>query len=91
MRKAKVTICVGTACYVLGGAEILSQLEELKAAFGDKVEWDGAPCLGLCKCGKENKAPFATVNGKVVEKATMAALEASIQEALAGKENGHGE
>ena len=90
MQKAKVTICVGTACYVLGGAEILSQLDELKAAFGDKVEWDGAPCLGLCKCGKENKAPFATVNGQVVEKATIAALKASIQEALAGKENGQG-
>lgn len=90
MEKARVTICVGTACYVLGGAETIGRIEELKELFGDEVTWEGEPCMGLCKVGKENKAPFASVNGKVVEKASLEAIAAAIREVLPGKGDGEG-
>ena len=45
MEKVRVAICVGTACYVLGGAETIGRIEELRELFGDAVTWEGEPCM----------------------------------------------
>lgn len=88
MNQVKVTICVGTACYVLGGAELLGAIDELNHDFGERVLCEGSPCLGLCKLGRENKAPFAKVNGKVIEAVTIESLKNAVKAALSEAGNG---
>ena len=38
MDKVKVEICCGTACYLLGAANLMSIEDEIPAEFRDKVE-----------------------------------------------------
>lgn len=78
----KVTICVGTACYVLGGAELLGKIDEFKARYGEAVRWEGSPCLGLCGAGGERKAPLVLVGDRVLERASAESLAALIDEVL---------
>lgn len=88
MNQVKVTICVGTACYVLGGAELLGMVDELTARFGHNVMCEGSPCLGFCKLSRNSKAPFALVNEKLLEAATPESLLKAVEEALSGVQNG---
>jgi NADH:ubiquinone oxidoreductase subunit E len=62
----RIAVCVGTACYINGGAKILNALEgELGIAPGDTTR-DGlfslseAHCIGACSL-----APAVLVNGEV--------------------------
>lgn len=88
MNQVHVTICVGTACYVLGGAELLGAIDELNHSYGGRVSCEGSPCLGLCKLGRENRAPFAKVNGRLIEAVTVESLKKAVEEALSEDGNG---
>ncbi|HPO02437.1 NAD(P)H-dependent oxidoreductase subunit E [Treponema zuelzerae] len=78
--KIKVVICSGTACFVMGASEILLLEESLPEDLKDKVEIEGATCLGLCKDSKNGKAPFVTINGEVMTEATLPGVLQKIQE-----------
>lgn len=88
MNQVKITICVGTACYVLGGAELLGMMDQLTEKFGDRVMCEGSPCLGFCKLSRNNKAPFAVVNNKLLEETTPESLMKAVEEALSEEQNG---
>jgi NADH:ubiquinone oxidoreductase subunit E len=49
----KVTVCIGSACHVKGSRQIVEQLQSLIAQHncGDKVELNGAFCMGKCQTG----------------------------------------
>lgn len=49
----KVTICVGSSCYVKGSRQIVEQIQKLIAENcpGSDIELAGAFCLGKCKEG----------------------------------------
>ncbi len=78
--KIKVVICSGTACYVMGASDILLLEEELPAALRDRVEIEGATCLGFCKDPKSGKAPFVSIGGEVMAGATLPKVMARIRE-----------
>ena len=73
--KFQISVCMGTACYVKGAAEILEALEsELKIEDGgctaDGVfSLDATRCLGCC-----GLAPVMTVNDDVYGKVTAAEI-----------------
>ena len=64
--KYKISVCMGTACYVKGAGAVLDKLKEkLKVKVGQTTE-DGVFTLEECRClGCCGLAPVLTVNGKV--------------------------
>lgn len=80
--KIKVVICSGTACFVMGGSEILLLEESLPEELKEHVEIEGATCLGFCKDAKNGKAPFVTVNGELMAGATLPDVLQKIQECV---------
>ena len=66
MDKIKVEICCGTACYLLGAANLMSIEEEIPAEFRDKVEVEARTCLELCEKENLGGAPYVRFNGEEI-------------------------
>jgi NADH:ubiquinone oxidoreductase subunit E len=49
----KVTVCIGSSCHLKGSRQIVEQLQSLIAGAdcGDRVELNGAFCMGRCVTG----------------------------------------
>jgi NADH-quinone oxidoreductase subunit E len=64
--KHEMSVCMGTACYLKGGAELVKELETLLGVTGSEVTDDGefsiraVRCIGCC-----GLAPVMTVDGDV--------------------------
>lgn len=69
--KYKISICMGTACYVKGSGEIMAEFEkQLNIKMGETTQ-DGRFTLEACRClGACGLAPVLTVNGKVFGRLT---------------------
>lgn len=74
--KYKVSVCLGTACYVKGAGDILTKLKEkLNISDGECTE-DGNFSLESCRCiGACGLAPVMTVNEDVYGKITADDVE----------------
>ncbi len=87
--KYRVSVCLGTACYVKGAAEILDKLKErLMIEVGECTE-DGLFSLDSCRCiGACSLAPVMTVNDEVYGRLTVGDIDGIISkyEALESKE-----
>ncbi len=65
----KIQVCLGTACYLKGGADIIKELEKILGVGLNTVTPDGAfsveavRCLGCC-----GLAPVMVINGEVFGK-----------------------
>ena len=71
MSKIQVKICMGTTCFVMGGASLQELNDIIPKKYGDKVEIAASNCLGLCSINWEySKAPYVKVNEEVVANAT---------------------
>lgn len=79
--KYVIDVCMGTACYVKGGQNVLDKFGELlKIKQGQTTEdglfsLDGIRCLGACGI-----APAVSINGKVYPKVTLAQVSEIIKE-----------
>ena len=79
--KYVIGVCIGTACYVKGGANVLDKFSELlKIKVGQTSSdglftLDGLSCIGACGI-----APALTINGKVYPKVKVTDVEAIIKE-----------
>jgi len=82
MDKVRVELCMGTTCYVMGAAQLVDFAQNLPEEFRDRVEVTGVRCLGLC--GNENfsGAPFARVNGIVIDAATVERISDALRKVL---------
>lgn len=66
-----IAVCMGTACYLKGGGDIIAELESLLGVGLNTVTDDGefsveaVRCVGCC-----GLAPVLTVNGEVYGKVT---------------------
>lgn len=64
--KYKVSVCLGTACYVKGSGDIYNKLIELLHINGGECTPDGKFSLDACRCiGACGLAPVLTVNEDV--------------------------
>ena len=85
--KYKISVCLGTACFVKGSQKIMDRLvERLKIEAGQTTE-DGLFTIDQTRCvGACGLAPVFTVNGEVYGKATVQQLD-SVLDKLLEKEN----
>ena len=67
--KYRISVCMGTACYVKGAGEILDKLKtRLSIDVGECTE-DGKYSLDACRCiGACGLAPVVTINDEVFGK-----------------------
>ena len=62
----KISVCLGTACYVKGSGEVYSRLEEKLGIKNGECTPDGKFSLEACRCiGACGLAPVLTVNDEV--------------------------
>lgn len=71
-KKFKITICSGTTCYVLGGAQLMMLEDVMPAQFKDQVEIVGSACLQLCRQESGAQPPFVKINDFVMPEASIA-------------------
>ena len=79
--KYKISVCLGTACYVKGAQKIMDRLvERLKIKEGETTK-DGKFTIEAMRCvGACGLAPVFTVNGEVYGKATVQKLDQVLDE-----------
>jgi NADH:ubiquinone oxidoreductase subunit E len=80
MEKISVEICTGTACYCMGGADLLLLEEHIleqwkdqgadSQMFADRIKFRGAPCCDACRSGTQ-KPPFVRINGTLIGQADL--------------------
>ncbi|MEG2770034.1 MAG: NAD(P)H-dependent oxidoreductase subunit E [Oscillospiraceae bacterium] len=69
--KYKVSVCLGTACYVKGSGKIYEKLQEKLGITGGECTPDGKFSLDACRCiGACGLAPVRTVNDDVYGRLT---------------------
>ena len=70
--KYKISVCLGTACYVKGSGDIYNKLMELLGISGGECTKDGKFSLEACRCiGACGLAPVLTVNEDVYGRLTV--------------------
>lgn len=84
MERVKVSICTGTACFVMGASEIVLLEEELPPELKDMVEVEGVACLDLCKDSQCGKAPFVRINDEVLPQSNLPAVLERIRRLAGG-------
>ena len=79
--KYVISVCLGTACYVKGGQNILDKFTQtLKIKPGETTSdglftLDAVRCLGACSI-----SPVVSINGKVYPKCTLPMVDKIIEE-----------
>ncbi len=72
MEKVSVKVCLGTTCFVMGGANLQELIDIIPRKYGDKVEVSGSQCLGMCSIKwNYSKAPYVKVDDDIIEEATV--------------------
>ncbi|SHO52896.1 NADH-quinone oxidoreductase subunit NuoE family protein [Anaerocolumna xylanovorans] len=70
--KYKVSVCLGTACYVKGSGDIFNKISELLKIEGGECTPDGKFSLDACRCiGACGLAPVLTINSDVYGRLTV--------------------
>lgn len=70
--KYRISVCLGTACYVKGSGDIYAKLEETLGIKGGECTPDGKFSLEACRCiGACGLAPVLTVNDDVYGRLTV--------------------
>ena len=70
--KYKISVCLGTACYVKGSGDIYDKLMELLHIEGGECTPDGKFSLDACRCiGACGLAPVLTINEDVYGRLTV--------------------
>ena len=64
--KYKISVCLGTACYVKGAQKIIDRITEITGIGPDECTADGEFSLEACRCiGACGLAPVMTINDEV--------------------------
>lgn len=67
----KISVCLGTACYVKGSGKIYESLQEKLGISGGECTADGKFSLDACRCiGACGLAPVMTINDDVYGRLT---------------------
>ena len=78
--KYKVSVCLGTACYVKGSGDIYERLKEELGIDGGECTADGKFSLDACRCvGACGLAPVLMVNDEVYGRLTVDDLDGILE------------
>lgn len=78
--KIQLKICMGTMCYVMGGADLKGMVEALPLDVKKHVDVSFSPCLGCCN--EKQDPPYVELNGRIVPGVTRANLLQIIKEEI---------
>ena len=68
----RISVCLGTACYVKGSGDIFKKLEELLGITNGECTLDGKFSLDSCRCvGACGLAPVMMINDEVYGRLTV--------------------
>lgn len=68
----RISVCLGTACYVKGSGDIFNKLEELLGITNGECTPDGKFSLDSCRCvGACGLAPVMMINDEVYGRLTV--------------------
>ncbi len=70
-RRVHLQVCSGTACFVMGGSDLLTVFEYLNPEEQDRVSLAAVPCFEHCRNWKDMRPPFITIDGKLYDHMTM--------------------
>lgn len=74
--KYKISVCLGTACYVKGSGDIYNALQDKLGISSGECTPDGKFSLDACRCiGACGLAPVITINDDVYGRLTVDALD----------------
>lgn len=77
--KYKISVCLGTACYVKGAGDILDKLKKILGIDSGECTPDGKFSLEACRCiGACGLAPVLTVNEEVYGRLSVDDIEGII-------------
>lgn len=72
----KISVCLGTACYVKGSGKVFEKLEQLLGIKGGECTEDGKFSLDACRClGACGLAPVMMINDEVYGRLTPEELD----------------
>ena len=72
----KISVCIGTACYVKGSGDLFNKLKEVLGIEDGQCTPDGKFSLEACRCiGACGLAPVLTVNDDVYGRLTVDDIE----------------
>lgn len=81
MDRVKVRICLGTACFVQGGADLLLFEDFLAPELLEKCDIEASPCLNQCRIGN-GIAPYVEINGIIHDNVDQDKLIKLLQEVV---------
>jgi hypothetical protein len=84
--KIEVEIFCGMTCYMLGNARILNIGAHLPEKWLPHIELMVSPCPVDCGCLDLAKAPFARINGQLIQNATLESVCEAITEIMKRQE-----
>ena len=84
MEKIKVSICTGTACFVMGASKLQELESFIPPQYRDKVDIKANTCLDLCKNATYMKAPFVKIDGEIISEATVEKVVRAIESKING-------
>ena len=84
--KIEVEIFCGMTCYMLGNARILKIGEHLPEKWLPHIGLMVSPCPVDCGCLDLAKAPFARINGQLIQNATLESVCEAITEIMKRQE-----
>ncbi len=83
MDNVKVEICCGTACYLLGAANLMTIEDLLPESLLGYVQIEAKSCLNLCERENLGGAPYVRFNdAEIMSQATPEKVIARIEELL---------
>lgn len=62
MQKVKIEVCCGTACYLLGAANLMNLEDNLPENLKGRIDVQASPCLELCERDNLGGAPYVRIN-----------------------------
>ena len=78
--KVRVQICVGTACHIMGAADLITIEDLIAEPLRSRVEIHGTTCMGLCKDEGRGKPPFVVIDGETLAGATLDQVVKRVEE-----------
>lgn len=82
MKKIKVEVCMGTACFVMGSGNLFRFIESLSEAGDGRVSLEPSLCCDLCRDWANSKPPIVRVGESVVHSADEERVQRAIEKAL---------
>lgn len=67
----EITICSGTLCYIMGGADIFEIETKLCEITKEKIHVKASTCLGYCEGDEKQNPPCVKINNSLIPDATI--------------------